>query len=192
MTTTTMTTTISRLYFYSTPGTSRTGHPGSSGQPPWSTPLPRALRSKHWRRSPRVARDGGGWPPPQQEQAKAPALDALFFESLREAPGCSAVGSRGGGIDPKTLQKWVWLFIERIAKLADNVVSNFIVVARRDHRLLTPPCPPLPLHRSYLRAGWAPTSWATTDSCRSMGPTSGSSRRVPQRGGMPLHPTNTR
>ena len=34
----------------------------------------------------------------------------------------------GGGIDPKMLQKWVWLFIERIAELADNVVSIFLIV----------------------------------------------------------------
>ncbi len=43
----------------------------------------------------------------------------------REAAGCSAIGSGGGAIDPKTLRKWVWLFIEYIAELADEVVSIF-------------------------------------------------------------------
>jgi hypothetical protein len=33
---------------------------------------------------------------------------------------------RGGAVNPKTLQKWVWLFIEHIAKLADDVVSYFL------------------------------------------------------------------
>jgi hypothetical protein len=33
------------------------------------------------------------------------------------------VGGSKGAINPKTMQKWVWLFLERIAKLADNVVS---------------------------------------------------------------------
>jgi hypothetical protein len=41
----------------------------------------------------------------------------------RQAPGCSAVGGSGGAIDPKTMRKWVWLFIERIGELADEVVS---------------------------------------------------------------------
>jgi len=45
----------------------------------------------------------------------------------REAPGCSAVGGLKGAIDPKTLRKWVWLFIERIAELADDVVSIFVM-----------------------------------------------------------------
>jgi hypothetical protein len=31
-----------------------------------------------------------------------------------------------GAIDHKTLRKWVWLFLERIAKLADNKGSSFV------------------------------------------------------------------
>lgn len=52
-------------------------------------------------------------------------LWTLFFLKVypREGPGCSAVGGLGGAVDPKTLQKWVWLFIERIGELADKVVS---------------------------------------------------------------------
>ncbi len=43
---------------------------------------------------------------------------------LRQDPGCSAVGGFEGAVDPKMLWKWVWLSIERIAKLVDNVVST--------------------------------------------------------------------
>jgi hypothetical protein len=51
---------------------------------------------------------------------------ALYFLKVypREGPGCSAVGGSKGAIDPKTMQKWVWLFLECIAKLADDVVSK--------------------------------------------------------------------
>ena len=54
-------------------------------------------------------------------------LWTLYFLKVypREAPGCSAVGGSKGAIDPKTFRKWVWLFIERIAELADEVVSIF-------------------------------------------------------------------
>ena len=41
----------------------------------------------------------------------------------REAPGCSAVDGLKGAVNPKTLWKWVWLLIERIAELVDDVVS---------------------------------------------------------------------
>jgi hypothetical protein len=52
-------------------------------------------------------------------------LWALYFLKVysREGPICSAVGGSKGAIDPKTMRKWVWLFLERIAELADNVVS---------------------------------------------------------------------
>ena len=50
-------------------------------------------------------------------------LWTLYFLKVypREAPSCSAVGGSKGAINPKTLWKWVWLFIERIAELADDV-----------------------------------------------------------------------
>jgi hypothetical protein len=59
----------------------------------------------------------------------------LYFLKVypREAPGCSAVGGSKGAVDPKTLGKWVWLFLERIAKLANHVVSCF--VPSRCHQL---------------------------------------------------------
>jgi hypothetical protein len=55
-------------------------------------------------------------------------LWTLYFLKVypREAPGCSAVSGTKGATDPKTLQKWVWLLIERIAELADEVVSIFL------------------------------------------------------------------
>jgi hypothetical protein len=51
-------------------------------------------------------------------------LWALYFMNVypSEGPGCSAVGGSKGAIDPKTIGKWVWLFLERIAELANNVV----------------------------------------------------------------------
>jgi hypothetical protein len=54
-------------------------------------------------------------------------LWTLYFLKVypREAAGCSAVGGGGGAIDPKTLRKWVWLMIERIGELADDVVSIY-------------------------------------------------------------------
>jgi hypothetical protein len=75
-----------------------------------------------------------------------------------------------GAIDPKTLLKWVWLFIERITKLADEVVSYFCRAGARilAHRRLTTfpflPRPLSPFHRSTLRAGSVPTTWAMTAS----------------------------
>jgi hypothetical protein len=53
-------------------------------------------------------------------------LWALYFLKVypREGPGCSAVGRSKGAIDPKTMQKWVWLFLECIAELEDNLVPS--------------------------------------------------------------------
>jgi len=53
-------------------------------------------------------------------------LWSLYFLKVypREGAGCAAVGGSGGAIDPKTLRKWVWLFVERIAELADDAVSE--------------------------------------------------------------------
>ncbi len=58
-------------------------------------------------------------------------LWALYFMKVypREDPGCSAVGGSKGAINPKTIQKWVWIFSECIAELADDVVSYLF---RRD------------------------------------------------------------
>lgn len=57
-------------------------------------------------------------------------LWTLYFLKCypKEGPGCAAVGGSKGAIDPKTMRKWVWLFLERIGELADEVVSLFFVV----------------------------------------------------------------
>ena len=85
-------------------------------------------------------------------------LWTLYFMKVypREAPACSAVGGSGGAVDPKTLRKWVWLIMERIAELADNVVSN--IFCRRSHRPSSSHPPPSPPHRLSSRAGSAPTT----------------------------------
>ncbi len=55
-------------------------------------------------------------------------LWTLYFLKVypREGPGCAAVGGSRGAVDPKTMRKWVWLFLERIAELADEVVSSLL------------------------------------------------------------------
>ena len=51
----------------------------------------------------------------------------------KESPGCAVVGVSRGAIDPKTMRKWVWLFLERINDLADEVVSVFLSSCRREN-----------------------------------------------------------
>ena len=45
----------------------------------------------------------------------------------KQCPGCSAVGTSAGAIDPKTHRKWVWAFIDAVANLVDVVVSKITV-----------------------------------------------------------------
>ena len=46
----------------------------------------------------------------------------MFLKSYtKEKTMCTLVGIR----DPKTLRKWVWLFIDNLAELESSVVSNF-------------------------------------------------------------------
>jgi hypothetical protein len=45
----------------------------------------------------------------------------------KQAQGCAAISASGRAIDPKTHQKWVWIYMEAIAELVDEVVSIFIV-----------------------------------------------------------------
>ena len=54
-------------------------------------------------------------------------LWALHFLKVYplQGPGCATVGESRGAIDPKTHRKWVWEFIEAIAQVIDEVVSNF-------------------------------------------------------------------
>jgi hypothetical protein len=55
-------------------------------------------------------------------------LWTLYFLKVypREGPKFSTVGGLKGAVNPNTMQKWVWLFLECIAKLADHVVSCFV------------------------------------------------------------------
>ena len=69
-------------------------------------------------------------------------LWTLYFLKCypKESPGCAAVGGSRGAIDPKTMRKWVWLFLERINDLADEVVSVFLTSCRCEnysHHLLS-------------------------------------------------------
>jgi hypothetical protein len=57
---------------------------------------------------------------------------------LKESPGCAAIGGSRGAIDPKTMHKWVWLFLERINDLVDEVVSVFLNVVP-SRKLFSPP-----------------------------------------------------
>jgi hypothetical protein len=56
-------------------------------------------------------------------------LWALHFMKVypKQSPGCSTVGASAGAVDPKTHRKWVWAFIDAVAKLDDVVVSNYSV-----------------------------------------------------------------
>ena len=56
-------------------------------------------------------------------------LWALHFMKVypKQSPGCSAVGASAGAVDPKTHQKWVWLFIDALVCLMDVVVSKITV-----------------------------------------------------------------
>ena len=41
----------------------------------------------------------------------------------KQGPGCLVVGASASTVNPKTHRKWVWAYIEAIAKLVDVVVS---------------------------------------------------------------------
>ena len=79
-------------------------------------------------------------------------LWSLYFLKVypREGPGCSTVGGSGGAVDPKTLRKWVWLYIERITELAEDVVSLADCRISSEYLILT--TTPFPV-RLFLRAG---------------------------------------
>jgi hypothetical protein len=49
----------------------------------------------------------------------------LYFLKVypKQGLGCSVVGASAGAVDPKTHCKWVWAYIEAIAKLVDVVMS---------------------------------------------------------------------
>jgi hypothetical protein len=48
----------------------------------------------------------------------------------KQGPGCAAIGgSERGAVDPRTHRKWVWKFIEAIAKLVNIVARIFVYFA---------------------------------------------------------------
>jgi hypothetical protein len=65
---------------------------------------------------------------PEKSEPKHLLWTLYFLKCYpKEGPGCAAVGGSKGGIDPKTMRKWVWLLLERIGELADEVVSAFFL-----------------------------------------------------------------
>ena len=64
-------------------------------------------------------------------------LWTLYFLKVypREGLGCTAIGMSRGAVDPSTMYKWVWLFLERITKLADEVVSSLLYCCLARHCL---------------------------------------------------------
>jgi hypothetical protein len=55
-------------------------------------------------------------------------LWTLFFMKVypKQGPACSGIGGSSGAVDPKTLRKWVWIFIGNIAELSETVVSVLV------------------------------------------------------------------
>ena len=57
------------------------------------------------------------------------ASDASLADTdIKQSPGCSAVGTSAGAVDPKTHRKWVWVFIDAVANLVNVVVSKITVL----------------------------------------------------------------
>ena len=62
-------------------------------------------------------------------------LWALLFMKIypaNETEMCTLLG----GIDPKTMRKWVWLFIRSISGLSDTVVGSFVLLVVYSFRLI--------------------------------------------------------
>jgi hypothetical protein len=83
---------------------------------------------------------------------------ALYFVNVypKQSLGCLVVGGSMGAVNPNTMRKWVWQFIENKADLADEVVSLF--VNSRSHVSHCHLMPPATCHhchpcRSSLREG---------------------------------------
>jgi len=60
-------------------------------------------------------------------------LWSLYFLRAYPKQGatCAVVGGSAGAIDPKTLQKFIWPFIEAIAELTSDVVSLLCMLFSR-------------------------------------------------------------
>jgi hypothetical protein len=81
---------------------------------------------------------------PEKSEPKHLLWTLYFLKCYpKEGPGCAAVGGSKGAIDPKTMRKWVWLLLERIGELADEVVSTYFPSCPSG--IVISPPPPLPL-----------------------------------------------
>jgi hypothetical protein len=79
---------------------------------------------------------------PEKSESKHLLWTLYFLKCYpKEGPGCATVGGSKGAIDPKTMRKWVWLLLERIGELADEVVSAFF--PSRPSGIVISPRPPL-------------------------------------------------
>jgi hypothetical protein len=58
----------------------------------------------------------------------------------KQGPGCSVVGTAAGTADLNTHRKWVWAYVEAIAKLVDMVVSLLYFFAFVYGKTLQIPC----------------------------------------------------
>ncbi len=79
---------------------------------------------------------------PEKSEPKHLLWTLYFLKCYpKKGLGCAAVGGSKGAIDPKTMRKWVWLFIEHINELADKVVRLFLMprpCQTYSHHLLLP------------------------------------------------------
>ena len=70
---------------------------------------------------------------PKKSRPKHLLLTLYFLKVYpKQSPGCLVVGASSGAVDPKTFKKWVWMFIENIQELVDEVVSilfNLLVLS---------------------------------------------------------------
>jgi hypothetical protein len=78
--------------------------------------------------------EGGLYP---EKSKPKQLLWTLYFLKVnpREGQGCAAFDGSSGGVNPKTMHKWVWFFLERITELADEVVSSLLYHCLAWHRL---------------------------------------------------------
>jgi hypothetical protein len=86
---------------------------------------------------------------PEEGTANHIMLVHFFMRAYpKEGVTCLTVGGLGGAIDPKTLQKCIWLFIHRLAEVLSAVGSFFVCFFAISHKLTHPIC-----SRLFLRTG---------------------------------------
>ena len=69
---------------------------------------------------------------PIEGMAKLPLWSLYFLRAYpKQGATCAVVGGSAGAFDPKTLQKFIWPFIEAIAELTSDVVSLLCMLFSR-------------------------------------------------------------